>query len=210
MANLINLEQVSKSFGLKTLLDQVSLGVQSGDRIGVVGLNGGGKTTLLEVLTGIEPPDSGRVSHNSDLRMAVVTQRAELNPQDTVADVVLKPLGLETFEWASNAKVREVLGGIGIVDLGLDAKVGQLSGGERQRLMIARALLNSPKIILADEPTGNLDPVTAESIIQIFHSIAASGTAVIMATHNTALVESYPARTLLFSKGEVKEVEFDN
>ncbi|WP_141758270.1 ATP-binding cassette domain-containing protein, partial [Corynebacterium sp. HMSC068G04] len=78
MANLINLENVTKSFGLKTLLDGVSLGVQTGDRIGIVGVNGGGKTTLLEVLTGIESPDSGRVSHNSELRMAVVTQRFEL------------------------------------------------------------------------------------------------------------------------------------
>ena len=86
----------------------------------------------------------------------------------------------------------------------------ELSGGECQRLMIARALLNRPRLILADEPTGNLDPVTAESIVKLFHSIAASGTTVIMATHNTSFVESYPARTLLFSKGEVKEVEISN
>ena len=104
MTNLINLENVSKTWGLKTLLDGVSLGVQTGDRIGVVGLNGGGKTTLLEVLTGIEEPDAGRVSHNSNLRMAVVTQRAELDPDDTIADVVVKPLGLQTYEWASNAR----------------------------------------------------------------------------------------------------------
>ena len=118
MANLINLENVTKSFGLKTLLDGVSLGVQTGDRIGIVGVNGGGKTTLLEVLTGIESPDSGRVSHNSDLRMAVVTQRFELEESLTIAQVIIEPLGLETFEWASNAKVRDVLGGLGIVDLG--------------------------------------------------------------------------------------------
>lgn len=111
MANLINLENVSKSFGLQTLLDGVSLGVQSGDRIGIVGVNGGGKTTLLEVLTGIEPPDEGRVSHNSDLRMAVVTQRFELDDALTIAQIIIEPLGLETFEWASNAKVRDVLGG---------------------------------------------------------------------------------------------------
>ena len=86
----------------------------------------------------------------------------------------------------------------------------ELSGGERQKLMIARALLNSPKLILADEPTVNLDPVAAEDIVTLFHSIAASGTAVIMATHNTTLLESYPARTLLFSKGEVNEVDFED
>ena len=83
MANLINLENVSKTWGLKTLLDGVSLGIQTGDRIGIVGVNGGGKTTLLEVLTGIEAPDSGRVSHNSDLRMAVVTQRFEIHDDAT-------------------------------------------------------------------------------------------------------------------------------
>ena len=74
MANLINLENVSKTFGLKTLLDGVSLGVQTGDRIGVVGLNGGGKSTLLKILSGDEPADSGRVSRNNDLAMAHVTQ----------------------------------------------------------------------------------------------------------------------------------------
>ena len=98
MANLMNLEHVSKSFGLKTLLNDVSLGVQTGDRIGVVGLNGGGKTTLLKVLAGVEKPDTGRVSHVKDLRMAVVTQAAELDPAATVADVVLRLLGVETFE----------------------------------------------------------------------------------------------------------------
>ena len=103
MANLVSVENVSKSFGLKTLLDGVSLGVQTGDRIGVVGLNGGGKSTLLKVLTGHEQPDEGRVSQMNDIRMAMVTQEANLNPEDTVADVVLKPLGVETFEWASKS-----------------------------------------------------------------------------------------------------------
>ena len=101
MANLINLEQVSKTYGLKTLLDGVSLGVQSGDRIGIVGVNGGGKTTLLEVLTGIEPPDAGRVSHTSDLRMAVVTQRFDLPDELTIAQVIIEPLELETYESVS-------------------------------------------------------------------------------------------------------------
>mgnify|MGYP001759075818 CR=1 FL=1 len=120
MANLINLENVSKTWGLKTLLDGVSLGVQTNDRIGIVGVNGGGKTTLLEVLTGIEAPDAGRVSHNSGLRMAVVTQRFDLDENLTVGQAVVEPLGLQTFEWASNAKVREVLQGTGVAELGLD------------------------------------------------------------------------------------------
>lgn len=204
MANLINLEQVSKSFGLKTLLDQVSLGVQSGDRIGVVGLNGGGKTTLLEVLTGIEPADSGRVSHNSDLRMAVVTQRAELNPQDTVADVVLKPLGLETFEWASNAKVREVLGGIGIVDLGLDAKVGQLSGGERRRVNLAAALVRDLDLIVLDEPTNHLD---VEGVQWLAEHLLSRKVAIIVVTHDRWFLDTIATKTWEVHDGKVDAYE---
>ena len=78
----------------------------------VTGFLGGGKTTLLEVLTGIEPPDAGRVSHTSDLRMAVVTQRFDLPEELTIAQAIIEPLELETYEWASNAKVRDVLGGL--------------------------------------------------------------------------------------------------
>ena len=122
MSNLINLEKVSKSYGLKTLLDDVSLGVDSNDRIGVVGLNGGGKSTLLNILSRKDEPDSGRVSHNNDLRMAMVTQDVLRDaPEDmTVAGAVLEPLGLQEYEWAGDPKVRSVLNGLDIARLGLD------------------------------------------------------------------------------------------
>lgn len=192
MANLINLENVTKSFGLKTLLDEVSLGVQTGDRIGVVGLNGGGKTTLLEVLTGIEPPDQGRLSHNSDLRIAVVTQRAELDPAHTVADVVLKPLGLQTFEWASNAAVREVLGGLGIVDLGLGTLVSQLSGGERRRVNLAAALVQELDLIVLDEPTNHLD---VEGVQWLASYLLKSKMALVVVTHDRWFLDTVATKT---------------
>ena len=88
-------------------------------------------------------------------------------------------------------------------------RLNQLSGGEQQRLTIARALLNAPRLLLADEPTGNLDPVTADGIMRLFHEIAESGCAVIMSTHNTALIEQFPARTILFSKGRIKEIDLE-
>ena len=181
MANLINLEQVSKTYGLKTLLDGVSLGVQSGDRIGIVGVNGGGKTTLLEVLTGIEPPDAGRVSHTSDLRMAVVTQRFDLPDELTIAQVIIEPLELETYEWASNAKVRDVLGGLGIVDLGLDTPVGSLSGGERRRVNLAAALVQDLDLVVLDEPTNHLD---AESVLWLEQHLRNYPGAVLAVTHD--------------------------
>ena len=181
MANLINLENVSKTWGLKTLLDGVSLGVQSGERIGIVGVNGGGKTTLLEVLTGIEPPDAGRVSHNSSLRMAVVTQRFELDPALTVGDAVVAPLGLETFEWASNAKVREVLAGTGVAALGLDTPVGELSGGERRRVNLAAALVQDLDLVVLDEPTNHLD---VEGVQWLADHLLARKLAVVVVTHD--------------------------
>ncbi|CAB0838825.1 ABC transporter ATP-binding protein [Corynebacterium diphtheriae] len=204
MANLINLENVSKSFGLTTLLDSVSLGIQTGDRIGVVGLNGGGKTTLLEILTGIEPPDSGRVSHNTDLRMAVVTQRAELNPADSVADVVLSPLGLETFEWASNTKVREVLGGLGIVDLGLDTEVGSLSGGERRRVNLAAALVKDLDLIVLDEPTNHLD---VEGVQWLADHLLSRKLAIVVVTHDRWFLDTIATQTWEVHDGTVDAYE---
>ncbi|MFG6354783.1 MAG: ATP-binding cassette domain-containing protein, partial [Alistipes sp.] len=79
--------------------------------------------------------------------------------------------------------------------------------GEQQRLGIARALLNSPRLLLADEPTGNLDPVTADGIMELFKRIAADGCAVVMSTHNISLIEQYPSRTILFSQGRIREVD---
>ena len=85
----------------------------------------------------------------------------------------------------------------------------ELSGGEQQRLVIARALLNEPKVLLADEPTGNLDPVTADGIMQLFRDIASRGCAVVMSTHNTSLIENYPARAILFAQGHIREVDLE-
>ena len=83
----------------------------------------------------------------------------------------------------------------------------ELSGGEQQRLVIARALLNEPEVLLADAPTGNLDPLTADGIMQLFQQIAARGCAVVMSTHNTALIENYPARAILFAQGRIREID---
>ena len=204
MANLINLENVSKTWGLKTLLDGVSLGVQTGDRIGIVGVNGGGKTTLLEVLTGIEPPDAGRVSHNSDLRMAVVTQRFDLDEQLTVGQAVVEPLGLQTFEWASNSKVREVLQGTGVAELGLDTQVGNLSGGERRRVNIAAALVQDLDVIVLDEPTNHLD---VEGVQWLAEHLLSRKLAVVVVTHDRWFLDTVATLTWEVHDGTVDVYE---
>ena len=204
MANLINLENVSKTWGLKTLLDGVSLGVQTGERIGIVGVNGGGKTTLLEVLTGIDPPDSGRVSHTSDLRMAVVTQRFSLDDALTVGQAVVEPLGLQTFEWASNAKVREVLQGTGVAELGLDTPVGQLSGGERRRVNLAAALVQDLDLVVLDEPTNHLD---VEGVQWLADHLLSRKVAVVVVTHDRWFLDTVATLTWEVHDGTVDVYE---
>ncbi|MDK8799906.1 ABC-F family ATP-binding cassette domain-containing protein [Corynebacterium coyleae] len=204
MANLINLENVSKTWGLKTLLDGVSLGVQTNDRIGIVGVNGGGKTTLLEVLTGIEEPDAGRVSHNSGLRMAVVTQRFDLDETLTVGQAVVEPLGLQTFEWASNAKVREVLQGTGVAELGLDTPVGNLSGGERRRVNLAAALVQDLDLVVLDEPTNHLD---VEGVQWLADHLLSRKVAVVVVTHDRWFLDTVATLTWEVHDGTVDVYE---
>ncbi|WP_430331398.1 ABC-F family ATP-binding cassette domain-containing protein [Rhodococcus sp. ACT016] len=204
MANLINLEQVSKSFGIKPLLDSVSLGVQEGERIGVVGLNGGGKTTMLEVLAGIEEPDSGRVSRVGGLRMAVVTQRGVLPSGSTVGDVVLGPLGVADHEWAGDARIRGILAGIGIDNLGLDAKVDGLSGGERRRVALAAALVQDLDLLVLDEPTNHLD---VEGVQWLAEHLVSRRSALVVVTHDRWFLDTVATRTWEVVGGKVESYE---
>jgi len=155
--NLLNLESVSKSFDIRALLDGVSLGVNTGDRIGIVGRNGGGKSTLIKVMAGIEAPDSGRVSKAGAVTIGLLGQTDGSDENSLVRDVVLGDLA--THEWAGNAKVREVLNGLfgGISEDLLDRKISYLSGGERRRVNLARILIADFDLVLLDEPTNHLD-----------------------------------------------------
>ncbi|MCR8692879.1 ABC-F family ATP-binding cassette domain-containing protein [Rhodococcus pyridinivorans] len=204
MANLINLEQVSKSFGIKPLLDSVSLGVNEGERIGVVGLNGGGKTTMLEVLAGIEEPDSGRVSRVNGLRMAVVTQRGGLPEGSTVGEVVLGPLGVAEHEWAGDARIRSVLTGIGIDNLGLDAVVDGLSGGERRRVALAAALVQDLDLLVLDEPTNHLD---VEGVQWLAEHLLSRRSALVVVTHDRWFLDTVATRTWEVVNGQVESYE---
>ncbi|WP_079461592.1 ABC-F family ATP-binding cassette domain-containing protein [Mycobacteroides abscessus] len=201
--NLVNLENVSKSYGVKPLLSNVSLGVQAGDRIGVVGLNGGGKTTLLEVLSGIEPADQGRVSRAGDLRQAVVTQRDELDGA-TVFDVVIAPLGVSEHEWAGDARIRSILDGLGVAALGLDRRVDQLSGGQRRRVGLAAALVRDLDLLILDEPTNHLD---VEGVQWLAEHLLARRTALVVVTHDRWFLDTVATRTWEVVDGNVESYE---
>ena len=157
VTNLLNLESVSKSFDIRALLDGVSLGVNASDRIGIVGRNGGGKSTLIKVMAGIEAPDSGRVSKAGSINIGLLGQSDDSDEDSLVRDVVLGDLA--THEWAGNSKVREVLTGLfgGISGELLDRKISYLSGGERRRVNLAKLLIADLDLVLLDEPTNHLD-----------------------------------------------------
>ena len=204
------------------VLESVNIEIAEGEVVYLIGRVGSGKSSLLKTLYGELPLVEGmgeiaemdltqlKQSRIPYLRrkVAMVFQELILLSDRNVHDNLL--VALQATGWSGKGamehRIEEVLALVGLK--GKETKMPfELSGGERQRLVIARALLNSPKVILADEPTVNLDPLTAEGIVRLFHDIAESGTAVVISTHNTSLIENYPSRTLLFAHGTVQEID---
>lgn len=204
------------------VLSNVNLVVNEGEFVYLIGRVGTGKSTLLKTLYAeIDLADGEANVVGFDLRnikrrhipmlrrsMGIVFQDFQLL---TDRNVFLNLYDvMRATGWKSEEDIRRRISEV-LELVGLGHKCYkmpfELSGGEQQRLTIARALLNNPRLILADEPTGNLDPVTAEGIIELFHNIAKSGCAVVVSTHNISLIEQFPSRTILFAKGQISEVD---
>ncbi|MFJ3091171.1 ABC-F family ATP-binding cassette domain-containing protein [Streptomyces sp. NPDC086838] len=206
--NLINVEQVSKVYGTRALLDGVSLGVSEGDRIGVVGRNGDGKTTLIRMLARLEEADTGRVTHSGGLRLGVLTQHDSLDPAATVRHEVIGDLA--DHEWAGSAKIRDVLTGLfGGLDLpgfqnGLDTVIAPLSGGERRRIALAKLLIAEQDLIVLDEPTNHLD---VEGIAWLAGHLRARRSALVCVTHDRWFLDQVCTRMWDVQRGSVHEYE---
>ncbi|MEU1781003.1 ABC-F family ATP-binding cassette domain-containing protein [Streptomyces abikoensis] len=207
-ANLVNLEAVDKVYGTRALLDGISLGVNEGDRIGVVGRNGDGKTTLIRILAKLEDADKGRVTHAGHVRMGVLTQHDSLDPAATVRHEVLGDMA--DHEWAGNAKIRDVLTGLfGGLDLpafpqGLDTVIGPLSGGERRRIALAKLLISEQDLIVLDEPTNHLD---VEGISWLAGHLQARRSALVCVTHDRWFLDQVCTRMWDVQRGAVHEYE---
>jgi ATP-binding cassette subfamily F protein uup len=207
-ANLVNLETVAKAYGTRTLLDGVSLGVAAGERIGVVGRNGDGKTTLISILAGARAPDAGRVTHAGGLRVGLLSQHDDLDPDATVRQAVLA--GSAEHEWAGDARVRDVLTGLfGGLDLpglpaGLDSTLGPLSGGERRRVGLARLLVGEYDLIVLDEPTNHLD---VQGIAWLARHLTVRRTALVVVTHDRWFLDEVCERTWEVADGQVREYD---
>jgi ATP-binding cassette subfamily F protein uup len=201
MANLVNLETVAKSYGTTTVLDGVSLGIGEGERIGVVGRNGGGKTTLLRLVTGSETPDTGRVTVTGGTRIAYVDQRGVL-PAGTVRSVVVGD-GAE-HEWAGDAAVRAVLTGLGLATVGLDSPVDTLSGGERRRVALATALVQQADLLVLDEPTNHLD---VEGVTWLANYLTGRRGALLVVTHDRWFLDAVVERTWEVADAAVRQYD---
>ena len=203
--NLINLEAVSKSFGVKPLLDNVSLGINAAERIGVVGRNGGGKSTLMKVIAGIEPPDSGRVAKGSTLAMGILSQADTAAAGASVRDVVLGQK--EKHEWASSSDIREIFTGLfgGFDDHLLDRDFHSLSGGERRRVNLAKLLVADLDLLLLDEPTNHLD---VEGVAWLAsHIKSRPELAVMVITHDRWFLDEISEQIWEVVDGEIKTYE---
>ena len=203
------------------ILSDLNFDINAGEFVYLIGRVGSGKSSLLKTLyaelqliegEGYVAGFDLRKLKRRDIpmlrrRIGIVFQDYQLLTDRNVfmnLYYVMKATG-----WKNESEIRKRIDEV-LKVVSLEAKgykmPFELSGGEQQRLVIARALLNRPRLLLADEPTGNLDPLTAEGIIRLFQEIARQGGAVVMSPHNTALIEEYPSRTILFSKGKIKEV----
>ena len=201
MANLINLERVSKSYGVRPLLDNVSLGISVGERVGVVGRNGDGKTTLLEVMTGIEQPDTGRVSRTRGVEIGYLHQGDELVDSHSVREAVLG--GRQDHEWAADPTTRQVVEEL-LAGVTLDRAVVGLSGGERRRCALAALLLSRHDLIVLDEPTNHLD---VEAVAWLAGHLVGLPSALIVVTHDRWFLDAVCQTTWEVHDGAVDSYE---
>ena len=182
MAILLGCDDISLEFPTKRVLAHVTLGVNEGDRIGIVGRNGDGKSTLLTLLAGALEPDEGRVTHRRGLRIGLLGQRDALDDAETVRHAVVGDA--PEYEWASSPRVRDVLAGL-IHDVPWDGAVGALSGGQRRRVDLARLLIGDYDVLMLDEPTNHLDMRTINWLAHHMQNRWQAGAgALLMVTHD--------------------------
>ena len=203
--NLVNIEEVSKAFDIRALLERVSLGVSEGDRIGIVGRNGSGKSTLMKVIAALESPDQGRVTKANSVKIGLLSQVDKADPNSTVGDVVIGDR--DKHEWASDSGIREVFTGLfgGFDDHLFERKFSTLSGGEKRRVGLAKLLIDELDLILLDEPTNHLD---VEGVAWLAtHLNSRKSLAVLVITHDRWFLDAVTDRTWEVVGGKVEEYD---
>ena len=201
----MNIEEVSKAFDIRPLLDGVSLGVSEGDRIGIVGRNGSGKSTLMKIIAGIEEPDAGRVTKTSDSRIGILSQIDTAHANATVGDLVIG--NREKHEWARDPLIREIFTGLfgGFDDHLFERVFASLSGGEKRRVGLAKLLIDDLDLILLDEPTNHLDVEGVAWLAE--HLNKRKDLALLVITHDRWFLDAVTDRTWEVVLGKVEEYD---
>jgi len=203
--NVVNIEEVSKAFDIRPLLDGVSLGVSEGERIGIVGRNGSGKSTLMKIIAGVEAPDSGRVTKSNAARIGILSQIDTAAADATVGDVVIG--NREKHEWASDPQIREIFTGLfgGFDDHLFERVFSSLSGGEKRRVGLAKLLIDDLDLLLLDEPTNHLDVEGVAWLAK--HLNNRKDLALLVVTHDRWFLDAVTDRTWEVVLGKVEEYD---
>lgn len=191
--NILNAEKISKTYGEKVLFDKVVLGVNKGDKIGVIGVNGTGKSTFLKIIAGIEEPDAGEIVSGRGVTVSYLAQTPQFNPGDTIVGYVIKDKNN-----ASEAEAKTILTKLGITDF--DAAINTLSGGQRKRIALARTLVSPAEVLILDEPTNHLD---SDMVIWLEEYIKKFRGELIMVTHDRYFLDNVTNRIVELDGGKL-------
>lgn len=191
--NILNAEKISKTYGEKVLFDKVVLGVNKGDKIGVIGVNGTGKSTFLKIIAGIEEPDAGEIVSGRGVTVSYLAQAPQFNPGDTIVGYVIKDKNN-----ASEAEAKTILTKLGITDF--DAAINTLSGGQRKRIALARTLVSPAEVLILDEPTNHLD---SDMVIWLEEYIKKFNGELIMVTHDRYFLDNVTNRIVELDGGKL-------
>ena len=199
--NILNIEHIHKIFGDKVIFDDISCGIDQGEKIGIIGVNGTGKTTLLRVIAGEEEPDEGQVITQNGIRISWLPQTPEFPQHMTILDYVAE--GKWQKDWSTESEARRMLNTLGITDQNIN--MDNLSGGEKKRVALARMLLNPADILILDEPTNHLD---GEMVIWLEDFLRNFRGTVIMVTHDRYFLDRIVNRIFSFEgDGKVRQFE---
>ena len=204
MGNLINAERVTMSYGTRTLLDSVSLGLDRGEVAGIVGRNGTGKTTLLRILAGTLIPDSGRVTQTSYLSIGFLQQGEEITVDASVRDLIVG--GAPNHVWAADSGRRSIVAHL-LADVDLDARISTLSGGERRRVALVELLLADHDMLILDEPTNHLDVEAIDWLARHLNDLRAADAAMLIVSHDRWFLDAVSSRIWELHEGQVDAYE---
>ena len=198
--NILNIEHVSKVFGEKIIFDDVSYGIHQGDKIGIIGINGTGKTTILKIIAGLEEPDEGQVIMQNGLRITYLPQNPEFSPNATILDYVAD--GKWQKDWATASEAANVLNKLGITNH--EEKIEHLSGGQKKRVALARTLVNPADVLILDEPTNHIDNEMASWLEDYLRKFKG---ALVMVTHDRYFLDRVTNKILEISHGKLYSYE---